>query len=73
VVAPCILTGATDVAALSAMIIEIFTPLTALFFMVFCFVHPCVATLATIKKEMNGWWHAILVVFPDHRGWIVAL
>lgn len=69
-----VLTGATDVAALSAMLIEIFTPLTAFVFMVFCLLYmPCVATLATIKKEMNGWWHAILVVlFQTTVAWIVA-
>jgi ferrous iron transport protein B len=69
-----VLTGATDGAALSAMLIEIFTPLTAFVFMVFCLLYmPCVATLATIKKEMNGWWHAILVVlFQTTVAWIVA-
>ncbi len=69
-----VLTGSSGSAALSAALIQIFTPLTAFTFMVFCLLYmPCVATLASVKREMNGWRYALLVVFfQTGVAWIVS-
>lgn len=69
-----VLTGAGEGVALSSMLAHIFTPLTAFVFMVFCLLYmPCVATMATIKKEMNGWRYAIgVMVFQTGIAWLVA-
>ncbi len=69
-----VLTGASQGISLSVLLSEIFTPLTAYVFMVFCLLYmPCAATMATIKKEMNGWRFAIaIMVFQTAVAWIVA-
>lgn len=69
-----VLTGSSGSAALSAALVKIFTPLTAFTFMVFCLLYmPCVATLASVKREMNGWRYALLVVFfQTGVAWIVS-
>ncbi|WP_330365011.1 ferrous iron transport protein B [Anaerovorax odorimutans] len=69
-----VLIGASDQASLSTLLTSIFTPLSAYAFLVFCLLYmPCVATLATVKREMGGWKNAILVVFAQTTiAWIVA-
>jgi ferrous iron transport protein B len=69
-----VLVGTGDGLSLSAMLTEIFTPLSAFAFLVFCLLYmPCVATLAAIKREMGGWGYALLVVlFQCVVAWIVA-
>ncbi|MFV0517333.1 MAG: ferrous iron transport protein B [Aminipila sp.] len=69
-----VLTGASEGVALSTMLTEIFTPLSAFAFMAFCLLYmPCVATLATIRREMGGWRYAILTVcFQTVVAWLVA-
>ena len=52
---------------------EIFTPATALVFMVFALLYtPCVATIAAIKRELGGKWASILVVEQCVIAWIVS-
>lgn len=69
-----VLTGAANPAALSVLLTSIFSPLSAYAFLVFCLLYmPCIATLATVKREMGGWTSAILVVlFQTLIAWIVA-
>lgn len=69
-----VLTGATEGGSLTAMLTQIFTPLSAFAFLAFCLLYmPCVATLATIRREMGGWHYAILTVcFQTAVAWIVA-
>lgn len=69
-----ILMNAPDSAALPAMMSEIFTPLTAFVFLVFCLLYmPCVAALAAVRREMNSLWGALGVVFfQTGVAWIVA-
>jgi ferrous iron transport protein B len=69
-----VLTGASQGVSLSVLLSEIFTPLTAYVFMVFCLLYmPCAATMATIKKEMNGWRFAIaIMIFQTTVAWIIA-
>lgn len=69
-----VLVGASDGLSLSAMLTQIFTPLSAFAFLVFCLLYmPCVATLAAIKREMGGWGYALLVVlFQCVVAWVVA-
>lgn len=70
-----VLTGASEGASLSVMLTQIFTPLSAFAFLVFCLLYmPCIATLATIRREMGGWRYAFLVVlFQCAVAWIVSL
>lgn len=60
--------------SMSAMLSEIFTPLTAYGFLVFTLLYmPCVATLAAVKRELGGWGYALLVVlFQTTVAWIVS-
>ncbi|WP_330586543.1 ferrous iron transporter B [Aminipila terrae] len=69
-----VLTGATEGASLTTMLTEIFTPLSAFAFIAFCLLYmPCVATLATIRRELGGWRYAILTVcFQTTVAWITA-
>lgn len=69
-----VLTGASEGATLTAMLTQVFTPLSAFAFLVFCLLYmPCVATLATIRREMGGWRYALGVVFFQCAvAWIVS-
>ena len=69
-----VLTGGTGGTNLSLMLGQIFTPLSAYCFLVFCLLYmPCIATLATIKREMGGWKYAFSVVlFQTSVAWIVS-
>ena len=60
--------------SMSAMLSEIFTPLTAYGFLVFTLLYmPCVATLGAVKRELGGWGYALLVVlFQTTVAWIVS-
>ena len=62
------LTGG-DVSGVAAF----FTPITALSFLVFVLLYtPCVAAIATVKKETNGRTAAKLVVAQCAVAWVVA-
>lgn len=69
-----VLTGATGGMTLSAMLSQMFTPLSAFCFLVFCLLYmPCIATLATIRREMGGWRYAFgVVLFQTTVAWIVS-
>ena len=69
-----VLSGAPDGAALASMLHTIFTPLSSFVFLCFCLLYvPCVATLATIRREMGGTKAAVLVaLFQIAVAWIVS-
>ena len=64
----------TDVTQLSAALGLLFTPLTAVSFLVFTLLYtPCVAAVATIKKEMkSGILAAAIVVGQCAVAWLAA-
>lgn len=63
-----VLFGSTE--ALSAVM----SGLTALTLLVFCLLYtPCVASIATIKRELGGQWALGVAVFQCVIAWIVAL
>ncbi|RLD60952.1 MAG: ferrous iron transport protein B [Bacteroidetes bacterium] len=53
---------------------KIFTPLTALCFLLFILIYfPCVATIAAIKKESGSWkWAFFTVLYTTSLAWIVS-
>ena len=52
----------------------ILTPLSALALLVFCLLYtPCVAAVASIKREMGGKWAFGVVVFQCAVAWLCAL
>lgn len=53
---------------------QLFTPLTAFTFLVFCLLYPpCVAALATIRREMNsGWVTLAMICYQLLAAWCVA-
>jgi len=59
---------------LGAVLKTSFTPLTAYVFMVFTLLYvPCVATLATIKRETNSWrWMWFSTAYLMIVAWVVA-
>ena len=69
-----VLTTAGSSANLTGMLGEIFTPVSAFTFMVFCLLYmPCVATLAAIRRELGGMKYALVVMlFQTTVAWIVS-
>lgn len=68
-----VLTG-TDTANLSRTLSSLFTPLTAVSFLVFTLLYtPCIAAITTIKKELHSGVQAfIVVVFQCCIAWVVS-
>ncbi len=68
-----VLTGA-NAAALPVSLGQIFTPLSAVAFLVFTLVYtPCVAAVAAVKREMDSAWAAIgVVIYQSFIAWVVA-
>lgn len=68
-----VLTGST-MSNLGETLGTIFTPLTAFSFLVFTLLYtPCVAAVATIKREMNSVWKTIgIVLMQCGVAWLVA-
>lgn len=62
--------GANGAPALDTL----FSPLTAFTFLVFCLLYPpCVAALATIRREMNSGWATLgLICYELAAAWIMA-
>lgn len=57
----------------SALVAAI-TPLAALSLLVFCLLYtPCVAAVASIKRELGGRWALMVVVFQCVIAWLAAL
>ena len=58
----------------TAQLTEILTPVSALSLLVFCLLYtPCVAAVASIKRELGGKWAAIMVVNQCAVAWLCAL
>ncbi|HAX51122.1 ferrous iron transport protein B [Muricomes intestini] len=55
------------------MLFSILTPLTAASLLVFCLLYtPCVAAVASIKRELGGKWTAVVVVGQCVIAWAAA-
>ncbi len=58
-----VIAGSTGTSAFS-LLSSIFTPAGAISFMVFCLLYvPCIATLATVRKETGSWRCSIIMCF----------
>ena len=64
----------TDYAAAGAAMAATFTPASALAFLTFCALYtPCVAAIATIRREMNSLsWTALALVWQLGVAWLAA-
>jgi ferrous iron transport protein B len=59
--------------ALSSVLQDSFTPLSALAFIVFVSLYtPCMATLGAIRTEFGGWWALFSAVSQTGMAWLVA-
>ena len=69
-----VLTGASA-AELPMALGQLFTPLAALSFLVFTLVYsPCVAAIATVKREMRSGWAAMgVALYQTAVAWIAAV
>ena len=57
----------------TSAIAAVLTPLAALALLVFCLLYtPCVAAIATIKRELGGWWASVVVVAQCVVAWIAG-
>ena len=56
-----------------AQLTEILTPVSALSLLIFCLLYtPCVAAVASIKRELGGRWAAGVVVSQCVIAWLAA-
>jgi len=64
----------SHIGLLSDPLKQVFTPLSAYAFMVFTLLYlPCIAALATMKREMNSWkWTLITVSYQTSLAWLMA-
>ena len=64
----------TDYAAAGAVMSAAFSPAAALAFLVFCALYtPCVAAIATIRREMNSVsWTALTLIWQLCTAWLVS-
>lgn len=69
-----ILTSSASSTAFNSTLVTIFTPLSALSFLVFTALYmPCVAAFAATKKEFHSWYLAVLTaVFQTSVAYMVA-
>ena len=59
---------------LKSVIMQHFTPLSAYAFMAMSLIYvPCIAAIATIKKETNWKWTSLAVGYSLVLGWVVAV
>ncbi|MFA7533509.1 MAG: ferrous iron transport protein B [Tissierellaceae bacterium] len=67
--------GVSEGSQLVAALQSVFTPLTAMAFMVMTLLYtPCTAVIATVKRETNsGKWAFFMAVYPFVIGWIAAV
>ena len=67
--------GSTDPNALAIQLQSIFTPLSAVSFMVMVlFYTPCAAAIATVKKETNSYkWAIFMALYTFVIGWVGAV
>ena len=53
---------------------SVLTPLTAIPLLTFCLLYtPCVAAIASVRRELGGRWALIMVVFQCAVAWVCAL
>ncbi|WP_019849241.1 FeoB small GTPase domain-containing protein [Desulfitobacterium sp. PCE1] len=58
----------------AASLSSMFTPFSAIVFLVFTLLYtPCVATIASVKRELGGKWAVGVVVIQCVIAWVVAL
>ena len=64
-----------DEEGISGVLTEMFTPLSAISYMVFCLLYPaCFAALGAIKEESNSWkWMAVSIVICTAIAYILSL
>ncbi|NBI61493.1 ferrous iron transport protein B [Clostridiales bacterium] len=69
-----VLTQSGGTGSLPMLLTQMFTPLSACSFLVFCLLYtPCVAALGTIRKEMGGWPSVLRVVLLQcSTAWVVS-
>lgn len=69
-----VLTGAVEGQTLQVMLSQMFTPLSAFSFLIFCLLYvPCIASLVTIKKEKGGWKYVFATIaFQIGIAWVTA-
>ena len=67
--------GSSDPSSLAINLQSVFTPLTAVSFMVMVlFYTPCAAAIATVKKETNSYkWAIFMAVYTFTIGWLSAV
>ena len=67
--------GVSEGTELVTAIQGVFTPLTALSFMVMTLLYtPCTAVIATVKRETNSYkWAAFVAIYPFILGWVAAV
>jgi ferrous iron transport protein B len=64
----------TDDTALSEVLRDVFSPLSAIAFLVFVLLYvPCVATLATIRGEFGWEWAIFAAVYQTGAAWFIAV
>ena len=57
----------------TAMLMSVLTPLNALSLLVFCLLYtPCVAAIASVRRELGGKWAAGMVVLQCVIAWVCA-
>ena len=55
------------------MLESILSPLAALSFLTFCLLYtPCVAAIASIRRELGRGWSALVVLFQCVLAWVVS-
>ena len=58
---------------LPPMILLVFTPFHAVVFLVFTLLYtPCVAAIASVKRELGGKWAVLVVIMQCVIAWIAA-
>lgn len=63
-----------EATALSEALRDVFSPLSAVAFLVFVLLYvPCVATLATIRGEFGWKWAAFSAVYQTGAAWIISV
>lgn len=67
--------GVSEGSLLVSALQDVFTPLTAISFMVMTLLYtPCAAVISTVKKETNSTkWAIFMAVYPFVLGWIISV
>lgn len=67
--------GVSEGTELVAAIQSVFTPLSAITFLIMTLLYtPCAAVIATVKKETNSYkWALFMAIYPFILAWVVAV